>query len=255
MMHDHASDPARGLDCTACRRDLETTPIDVDLSGIWTGVMSQVWAGRPGRTELVARRVLRSAGLARALVTTPSLLLSWLVASVVVLAAGVVVSLSIDTPLIPLLAPGLAGAGIAYAYGPGTDPAYEIARTMPISDRMVLLVRALAVFGLNALLGIVASVAAPMAGGVALAWLVPMTAVSALALAAATVSGSANVGVTLGLAGWCIAVLGGRIAGGHMDTAASSQQLVLPYLIFAACCVGIVLRASRFPNHRRQRWS
>ena len=59
---------------------------------------------------------------------------------------------------------------------------------MAVSDRMVLLVRALAVFGLNAVLGLAASAASGAAAAVTFGWLVPMTAVCALALAAATLS-------------------------------------------------------------------
>jgi hypothetical protein len=71
---------------------------------------------------------------------------------------------------------------------------------MAVSDRMVLLVRALAVFAMNAGLGLVASAASGAAAAVTFGWLVPMTAVSALALAVATVARSANAGVAAGLA-------------------------------------------------------
>ena len=43
----------------------------------------------PGAVERLAGRLLRSPGLARALVTTPSLLLGWVIATAVVLVAGV----------------------------------------------------------------------------------------------------------------------------------------------------------------------
>ena len=141
--------------------------------------------------------------------TTPSLLLGWVIASAVVLAAGVVATVGTGTPYVALLAPAVAAAGIAYAYGPGIDPAWELSRSMAVSDRMVLLVRALAVFGLNAVLGLAASAASGAAAAVTFGWLVPMTAVCALALAAATLARSANVGVAAGLAGWAITVLGG----------------------------------------------
>jgi hypothetical protein len=214
---------------------------DVDLDAVWLRVEAQVWAPKVGRVEMLAARVLRSAGLGRALVTTPSLVLSWVLASAGVLAVGAVVTAAVGMPVVPLLAPGLAGVSIAYAYGPGTDPAYELARSMPTSDQTVLLVRALAVFALNAVLGIAASLVVPVAGGVTFAWLVPMTAVAAFALATATVSGSANVGIAGGLAGWCIAILAGQVAAGHIDTAASAPVLVFPYLLFAAICVVVAL--------------
>jgi hypothetical protein len=220
-------------------------PDDVDLGRVWAGVAGQVWRRRPGRLERLAGRLLRSPGLARALVTTPSLVLPWLIASVVVLGAGAAATLGTGQPLVALLVPGVAAAGIAYAYGPGIDPAWELSRSMAVSDRMVLLVRALGVFGADAALGIAASAASGAAAAVTFGWLVPMTAVSALALAAATLARSANVGVAAGLAGWVIAVLSVRAADGRFTTAVTDSALVLPYLAFAACCGAAVLYATR----------
>ena len=142
----------------------DAAPPDVDLRGVWTAVAAQVWRRRPGPAERLAGRLLRSPGLARALVTTPSLLLGWVIATVAVLAAGAAATLATGTPYVGLLAPALAAAGIAYAYGPGIDPAWELAKSMAVSDRMVLLVRALAVLALNAALGLAASAASVLAG-------------------------------------------------------------------------------------------
>jgi hypothetical protein len=191
---------------------------------------------------------LRSRGLARALLTTPSLLVPWLVASVVVLVAGAVATAGTGQPLVALVAPALAAAGIAYSYGPGIDPAWELSRSTAVSDRMVLLVRALAVFALNAALGLAASAASGTAAAVTFGWLVPMTAVSALALAAATVARSANVGVAAGLAGWAITVLSGLAADGRLIAAVTDSALALPYLAFAAICSAIAVFATRIPR-------
>ena len=223
-------------------------PGDVDLDRVWIGVAAGVWQRRPGRAERLASRLLRSPGLARALLTTPSLLLGWVLATVVVLLAGVVFTLSTGTPWVALLAPPIAGAGIAYAYGPGVDPAWDLSQSMAVSDRMVLLVRALAVFSLNAILGLAASAASGAVAAVTFTWLVPMTAVCALALAAATVSRSPNVGVLTGLAGWMITVLSGRVAAGQLAAAVTSTVLILPYLGVAAGCAVIALYATRMPR-------
>jgi hypothetical protein len=203
---------------------------------------------RPGLVERAAGRLLRSPGLARALVTTPSLLLPWLIASAVVLGAGAAATLSTGRPLVALLAPAVAGAGIAYAYGPGIDPAWELSRSMAVSDRMVLLVRALGVFALDAVLGLAASAASGAALGITFGWLVPMTAVCSLALAAATVARSAYAGVAAGLSGWTIMVLSTEVAGGRFTAAISNSALILPYLVFAAVCGAIVLQATRNPR-------
>ncbi|HYZ54612.1 MAG TPA: hypothetical protein VE733_14080 [Streptosporangiaceae bacterium] len=223
-------------------------PPDVDLGKVWISVAAQVWRREPGWLERVAGRALRSPGLARALVTTPSLLLGWVIASAVVLAAGAGATLGTGTPYVALFAPAVAAAGIAYAYGPGIDPAWELSQSMAVSDRMVLLVRALAVFGLNAALGLAASAASGAAAAVTFGWLVPMTAVCALALAAATVTRSANVGVAAGLSGWAITVLGVRAGGGGLTAAVASVSLVLPYLLFAAVCAAVAWYATRIPR-------
>jgi hypothetical protein len=217
-------------------------PGDVDLDRVWLGVAAQVWRRQPGPGERMAGRLLRSPGLARALVTTPSLLIGWVIATVVILLAGVGITLGTGTPWVALLAPGV------YAYGPGIDPAWELSQSMAVSDRMVLLVRALAVFGLNAVLGLAASAASGAAAAVTFGWLVPMTAVCALALAAATVTRSPNVGVAAGSAGWVIALLAVHAAEGRFTAAITDSFLVLPYLAFAAGCGAVVLFATRIPR-------
>jgi hypothetical protein len=228
--------------------ETDAGPPDVDLGRVWLGVAAQVWRRQPGRAERLAGRLLRSPGLARALVTTPSLLLGWLIATAVVVLAGMFATLGTGTPYVALLAPAVAGAGIAYAYGPGIDPAWELSRSVAVSDRMVLLVRALAVYGLNAALGLAASAASGAAAAVTFGWLIPMTAVSALALAVATVTRSANIGVAAGLAGWAITVLSVKTASGQVTAAVTSSALVLPYLAVTAACGAIAWFATRIPR-------
>jgi len=221
---------------------------EVDLNRVWIDVAAEIWRRHPGRVERVAGRLLRSPGLARALVTTPSLVVGWVIATVVVLAAGLVATLTTGTAFVPLLAPAVAAAGIAYAYGPGIDPAWELVESMAVSDRMVLLVRALAVFGLNAVLGLAASAASGTAAVVTFGWLVPMVAVCALALAAATLSSSANFGVATGLAVWMGVVLGGRATTGSLVAAVTTSSLVVPYVLVAVVCCAIAWYATRMPR-------
>ena len=225
-----------------------STPDDVDLNRVWTAVAAEVWRRHPGWLERTAARLLRSPGLARALLTTPSLLVPWLVSTVVVLGAGALVRLGPGQPAVWLLAPALAAVGIAYAYGPGIDPAWELGYSMPVSERMVLLARALTVFTVNAVLGLAASAASGAAASLTFGWLLPMTAVSALALAAATVARSANVGVAAGLAGWAITVLSGLAADGRLIDAVTDSALALPYLAFAAICSAVAVFATRIPR-------
>ena len=238
MTSDHG-DPAEALDAEV------PAPAEVDLGRVWLGVAAQVWRRDPGAVERLLRRLLRSPGLARALLATPSLLLPWLLASVAVLGVGAVVTSGTGQPVVALLAPAVAGAGVAFAYGPGMDPAWELASSMAVSDRMVLLVRVLTVFGVNAVLCSAASAVSSTAGGIALGWLLPMTAVSAFALAGASVTRSANLGAALGLTGWTVTVLAGRTGSGWFGTAVTDSAFFLPYAATAVGCCVVVLFTHR----------
>jgi hypothetical protein len=223
-------------------------PPDVALGRAWIEVAARVWRRRPGPVERVATRLLRSPGLARALVATPSLLLGWVLATAVVLAVGMLATRQTGTPYVALFAPAVAAVGIAYAYGPGVDDAWELTCSMAVSDRMVLLVRALAVFGLNAVLGLAAAAGSGLGTAVTFGWLVPMTAVCALALAAATLARSAFVGAAGGVAGWVITVLAGQAAAGRLTTAVTQSVLIVPYLAVAAGATAVALYSTRVPR-------
>jgi hypothetical protein len=242
---------------------MNSPPDDIDLDRVWVSVAAQVWRRQPGWLERTAARLLRSPGLARALLTTPALLLPWLLTSVVVLAAGAAATLNSGQPVVALLAPAVAAAAIAYSYGPGIDPAWELSCSMAVSDRMVLLVRALAVFAVNAVLGLAASAVAAAAGvpagpgagsasgaaaAVTFGWLIPMTAVCAFALAVATVARSASAGAAAGVAAWLIIVLSGRVASGHFAAAVTDTVLFLPYLAIGAGCAAVAVYATRMPR-------
>ena len=114
-------------------------PDDVDLGRVWISVAAQVWRRQPGWLERTAGRLLRSPGLARALLTTPSLLLPWLLTSIVVLAAGAAATTGSGQPVVALLAPAMAATAIAYSYGPGMDPAWELSCSMAVSDTVLFL--------------------------------------------------------------------------------------------------------------------
>lgn len=226
-----------------------TERLDVDLTRVWIRVAAEIWRRHPGRVEQLAARLLRSPGLARALITTPSLLPSWLISTAVVFGVGGLVNLAGGQPLTWLLAPCVAAIAVAYAYGPGVDPAWELARSMPVSDRMILLVRAVAVFAVNAALGMAVSLAtypAALRGtdaarteavAITVAWLLPMTAVCALTLAVAVAARSASAGASAGIAAWAATVLGSGALTGRFSAAVTSDLAYLEYLAIAACAV------------------
>jgi hypothetical protein len=235
-------------------------PPDIDLNRVWVGVAAEVWRRHPGRLERTAARLLRSPALARALLVTPALLLPWLIASVIVLGVGAATQFGADQPVVWLLAPAVAAVGIAYCYGPGLDPAWELSVSMPVTDRMVLLTRAVAVFAVNALLGLTASAAtlgteaSSNAVRLTFAWLLPMAAACALALAVAVAVRSASVGAAAGAGAWLILVFAraaasrgadGVLSAAALTSAVTDANLYLPYLAVAGCCAALVFLATR----------
>jgi hypothetical protein len=220
-------------------------PDDINLDRVWAGVAAEVWRRHPGWLERTAARLLRSPGLARALLTTPSLLVPWLVSTVVVFGAGALLRLGPGQPAVWLLAPAVAAVGIACAYGPGIDPAWELCYSMPVSERMVLLTRAVAVFAVNAVLGLVASAASGAAASLTFGWLLPMTAICGLTLAVAVAARSATVGAAAGVAAWVITVLANRTASGQITATVTNTETYLPYLAAAACAAAAVAYVTR----------
>lgn len=221
------------------------SPVGVDLGRVWAGVAAEVWRRHPRRIERAAARLLRSPGLARALLTTPSLMLPWLISTFVVFGVGALVSLGPGEPGVWLVAPAVAAAGIAFAYGPGIDPAWELSASCAVPDPMVLLTRAVAVFALNAALGLLASAASGAVAALTFGWLIPMTAVCALALAVAVAARSATAGASAGVAAWVIAVLAGQTASGQLTASVANADAYLPYLAVAGCCAVIVVYVIR----------
>jgi hypothetical protein len=225
--------------------DAMNEPNDVDLDRVWTGVAAEVWRRHPGWLERTAAKLLRSPGLARALVTTPSLLLPWLLSTAVIFTVGAMVRLDTGQPFVWMLAPAVTAVGIAYAYGPGVDPAWELTCSMAVSERMMLLARAVTVFAVNAIAGLIASVASGALASITFGWLVPMTAICALTLAVAVAARSASAGAAIGVAAWVITVLANRTASGQLTATITNTETYLPYLAVAVCAVAVVMYVTR----------
>ncbi len=237
-------------------------PPDIDLDRVWNRVTGEIWASEPGRLERAATRLLGSPALARALVTTPSLVAAWLLASVLVLALGVVVTNATAEPWVPLLAPVVAIVGVSFVYGSGADPAWEIVRTVALPRRMVLLVRVTAVFLTNMAIALIAALLTPMAGSIVVLWLLPMVGLSMIALAFATWTQSPVFGAASGLAIWFAVALQSLTRAGDVtafvrdDVIAGMAPLYVLATVLAT--VLVMLGSGGLPGQDRwesMRWS
>jgi hypothetical protein len=139
------------------------------------------------------------------------------VASSLVMTLGVIVTLATRGPAVShetltmvLIAPLVAAAGLAFIYGPGVDPALEIELATPTSPRLVLLARLVLVFGFDLVLGLVGSLALALLRPdislwpLVMAWLAPMTFLSALSLLISVISSDPEAGALISLVLWAI---------------------------------------------------
>ena len=198
--------------CERCRRNA-TDLVDAGrLRGIRDAVIDHADRPRPGPIERLLVRCGVAEHTARLLVATPALRTSWLLAVVTVLGAAVAAAHLADgehrTWMFLAVAPLLPVAGVAAAYGPRTDPTYEISMAAPMSGFRLLLLRVTAVQAVTVAIALVASLALPELA-LAAGWLLP-----ALALALVSLALSAQVGpVTasaIAAAGWIGFVVGTR---------------------------------------------
>jgi Putative zinc-finger len=154
-----------------------------------------------------------------------------------------------------LIAPIVAAMGIAFVYGPESDPGLELALATPTSPRFVLLARLTLIYAYDILLALTASVVTVIVRGgaglwpVIVLWLGPMLFLSALSLVLALLFGS-GVGIAAALALWCARVMTFRVPwhvtdawGAALDRFWRDDALLIP--LAAALLLVAVLSLSR----------
>jgi hypothetical protein len=177
--------------------------------------------------------------VARVLAATASLQLSWLLAVAMALAFGVVASNAGGRNVILFLvvAPLLPVAGVAAAYGPGTDPSYEIVASAPMSSFRLLLLRAATVLATTMALAGAASAGLPDVGPLAAAWLLPALGLTVSSLALATVIAPTSAAGVVGAA-WLLSVTVAAVAGDDRFAAFGGRgQLVAAAVLVLAALV------------------
>jgi hypothetical protein len=197
-----ASVDAHMTACGACRA-LAAGVADGDvLDRVKAGIDARIDMPPITAVERVARRLGVGTIDARIVAVTFTLLGSWLGASVLALSFAVVASAAgserggfaaflVLAPLVPV-------AGVALAFGPRVDPAYEMAAAAPVPSTRIVLLRSLVVIG-SALPAIaLLSLALPGWSALAFAWLLPSLGLTAAALALGTVVAPARAAVGLG---------------------------------------------------------
>jgi hypothetical protein len=218
--------------CAECREALAPYADGARLDATWAGVVDRL--DRPRATA--AERALRALGVrddrARLLAATPSLRTSWLLSVLLVVTFAMVAGWAEGDGLVFLLvAPLLPVAGVAAAYGPGVDAAYEVGVAAPFGGVRLLLLRSLAVLTFSVAVCGAAGLAVP---GLGAAWLLPALALSAATLALTTVTTPAVAAAVASLAwlGWAF-TRSGALAGARTQVG-SALVLTVAVAVLAA---------------------
>lgn len=190
----------------------------------------------------------------------------WIV-SALILALGGMVTLILYHPAqtgrdlpFALIAPLVAALGVAFLYGGENDPPLELQLSTPVSPRAILLARLALVFGFNLLIGAAGSVALAFAQSsislvpLIMAWLAPMTALSALAFLMSVLLFDSLVSVLISMALWATQIVR------RFDTTIPALHALpdllradLYPLMFIAAAASVAL--ALWLAEREQRWS
>lgn len=180
------------LACERCRALLTPRVGDGRLERVWADVNEALDAPRVGPVEWLLVRLGVRENIARLLAATPSLRLSWFVASAIALGFAIMAAYGGrgDPGLLVFLvvAPLLPVAGVAAAFGPAVDPTHEVAMAAPMGSFRLVLIRATAVLASTTILAIAAGLALPHLDWTVAAWALPALGLTLCSLALATVA-------------------------------------------------------------------
>lgn len=201
------------------------------------------------RREPIVDRTLIRLGVrddvARIIAATPAVRSSWVAATLGValfvawgdrLEAHVLTAIAVLAPIVPV-------AGIAAAYGPWSDPMFDVTQASPSSGFRVLLLRSTAVLAVASLFVAVIAVVVPETGIDAVAWILPSLALCTASAMLSTFMPIARACVLVG-AGWLVLAIAVAVSGPTSALFQGSAQLG-----FCLVTIGASLVLIRRRNH------
>ncbi len=238
--------------CAMCRDQVNQRVSAVEPARIENNLLAIAAEIDAPRHGVIERALVRS-GLpvdtVRLLVATPSLRRSWFIAIGLALCFGLAAA-NPDRPDSSLLwflglAPLIPVIGVALAYGPGVDPAYEITLATPISGVRLVLLRTTAVLVTSiGIAGAVTLLMVPRHSLMVGAWLLPALALSIVCLALMTVV-APRVAAAAVSGTWLVAMIGCSGANDQLVAFRPAAQLGFVALGAVAALV-VVARRSTF---------
>jgi hypothetical protein len=214
--------------CEACRSAIASVVDAGRIAHTWDAIDLAIDAPARSPVERLLVRASVSERTARLLAVTPSLRPSWLAAIAVVLGLAVLIAGvrgAEGVMLFLLVAPLMPLAGVAAAYGPLVDPAYELTLAAPLSSLRLLVLRTVAVVAVSALLALAGALALPGLDWTAAAWLLPSLGLTLAALGMATALGPVPAGSLVAVT-WVFVVVGAwRTSGDPLTAFGAGGQL------------------------------
>jgi len=248
--------------CASCRTELSAQVDAERLARNRSVLLLRAAVGDGGRVRRLLRRCGVPDHVLSLLAATPSLRASWLLSVVAVVAVVAGEAAAVSYGWIPgggpaaghpgpaalapflLVAPLLVLAGVAAAFLPVFDPAWRLAAAAPFSGFTLLLVRAVCALGAALVPVTGVAFALPGPGWLPVALLLPSLALSAFALAAATVMDPRAAAVTTAVL-WALPVLWLASADVPLLIVAPQAQFACA-VVLCACAVVLYLRRDRF---------
>lgn len=233
------------LHCPDCRARIAEHVPSRPLDLVWDRIRSGVEEPRQTPVQRGLVRAGMSDSDALLVAAAPSLRSSWLLGLAGTLgfvALSVAYGGARGLAFFLLVAPLVPVVGVAFAYGPDVDPAYEVGRAAPYPAARLLLLRTAAVLATCLPLVAATSLVVPGLAAGAFAWLLPALAFSAVVLAASTWCRPAVAATAVGLA-WACAV--GTAAVAREATAVLTPVLLAGYGLLGAAAVLVLRRRLR----------
>ena len=240
-----ASAEAHFVQCAACRAAVATFADNARLDRVLTDVVDVLDRPRQGPVERLLRAFRVPDGTARLLVATPALRMSWLLSVLGAVAFAVAAARGNDGDHVFLvLAPVLPVLGVALAYGPLVDDAYELGVAAPFSGLRLMLLRAGSVLATTVVMTALGAFALPGSALVA-GWLLPALTLTVVTLALGTAwdtTRAAGVVSAVWLIGTSYALRR------HVDVDGAAMQILCLLLLIG----GAALLAARRDRYERE---
>ena len=219
--------------CEQCRTAVAVLVPTEPLVDTWEGTLATVETPRAGLLERLLRRLGASTADSMVLSAATALRAAWLAGTIIALGLAVVGPLITGSDgqlLFLVIAPLIPVAGVALAYGPGADPAYEAVLVAPYAMVRLILLRTALVLTTSVPLVVGAGLLLAMPSWLAVACLLPAAGFVALVLTASSwIEPEPAAGIVA--AGWLLVVVWAQRVGDPLVL--FSAPAVTGYLVAA----------------------